>query len=150
MQKYILIMSCALFLAGCELFVIGSKTPPKKIVNFDRQTALGTVYLFKAELDSNNLPGATDVLASRSAVKYLPVERHAMQWDVARLRRKIAMMPVTDVRSDTITPASMKIKVEFDYLRTFYFTTSKISNEWYITGYHDDNGLQFTHDFLCK
>ncbi|MGA1307003.1 MAG: hypothetical protein ACO30M_03800, partial [Candidatus Kapaibacteriota bacterium] len=58
-MKYIFI--CFLLLcASCELVRIGSG--PSGIINPTQETSIGTVYLLKAELDSGNIIGASELL----------------------------------------------------------------------------------------
>lgn len=127
-------MIIAFILVSCELIVIGNKTK-KQVVNIDQTTALGAVYLFKTELDSNNIPAATQVLASPNNTEYSAFEKYELYDDVARIGRMIRNFPITNVRSDSLAPDSYKIWLELDYIKNMEFKTKKIKEFWYITNY---------------
>lgn len=122
-------------LSGCELYIIGTKK--EKIIEVNQQSSLGVVYLFKYELDSNNIRGATEVLAQPSGIFYLAIEKYEMFEEMERLARIIGKKPITDYKTDTLSETSHKITVHFDYLTEVNFTANKISNNWYITEYKD-------------
>ncbi len=134
MYKILLIMF-AVLVSGCEVFVIGGRHKQKEVVDFDQKTPLGAVYLFKTELDSNNIPAATQILANPKGVKYLAIEQYEMYDEIARINRLIAMKPITSYKLDTLGENSYKIDVEFDYLQNIGFRTRKIDDYWYITDY---------------
>ena len=51
-------------MASCELVKIGSGN--SGIINPTQENAIGAVYLFKAELDSGNLIGASELLIQKN------------------------------------------------------------------------------------
>ena len=133
MRKAIYILAIAVIVAGCELFVIGSKkTPP---VSLDQTTPLGAVYLFKAELDSNNIPAATQILANPEGRIFLAYERYELYDEIARIGRILSKKPITKVITDSLKPTSYKFDIQFDYLDKFTFSTEMIDSAWYIIRY---------------
>lgn len=122
-------------ITGCELFVIGPEIKPKKVINIDQTTALGAIYVFKTELDSNNSPGAAEVIAAPDGKKLLAIERYYMYWEMDRMKRLIADMPVTYVRIDTVEISRHEIEIEFDYLKRYSFTAAQLGDSWYILNY---------------
>lgn len=132
-----IIMIVLFTLTSCELFVIGSDAPTKTIVEVDQESPLGAVYLFKTELDSNNVPAAAQVLASPNGTTYLAIERYEWYFELSRLRRIIDNKPITRFVTDTISNNSLVVDVEFDYIDYVTFTTSKIDDGWYIVNFKD-------------
>jgi len=133
LKKAISILTCIIILTGCELIVIGSKK--EKPIDIDQASPLGAVYLFKTELDSNNVPAATRILASPNGGMYLALEKYEMYDEIARIGRIIGQKPITQVNTDSLTNTSYRIHLEVDYLKYFSFTTSLIRDNWYITNY---------------
>lgn len=133
MKHTISVLICTMMLSSCELIVISSKK--NQSIDISQNTPLGVVYLFKTELDSNNIPGAAQTLASPSGVKYLALEKYELYDEVARIKRMIGSSPVTRIKTDSISSSSFRFNVEFDYLRTMSFTTAKIKENWYIVSY---------------
>jgi hypothetical protein len=135
MKKTIIYISALILLVGCELFVIG--TAPKKIkpVEVNQKSPIGTVYLFKTELDSNNIPAATKILATPKGTQYLAIEKLDLYDEVERLRRLLVNKPITYIKADSLTQSSYKVSVEFDYIHKMQFTTYKIEDAWFITEY---------------
>jgi hypothetical protein len=125
----------ALLLGGCELFVIGTKKEP--VVEVNQNSALGAIYLFKAELDSNNIRAATEVFANPNGKPILAIEKYEMFDELDRIRRLIGSKPITLVETDSLSLSTLRVNMEFDYLRTVKFTTAKISDNWYIISYYD-------------
>lgn len=134
MIKIVAILA-VIFLSGCEVFTIGTKHKKKEVVDYNQETPLGAVYLFKTELDSNNIPAATQILANPQGVKYLAIEQYEMYDEIARINRLIALKPITSYKLDTLEDNSYKIDVEFDYLQNMGFRTRKIDDYWYIVAY---------------
>jgi len=125
-----------LLLSGCELFVISALQYDKPAaIDISQRTPLGVVYLFKTELDSNNIYGALSVLANPHDNKYLAIERYEMKNDVSRIKRIIANRKITEITTDTLSENSYKFSLEFDWSQKLKFTASKISDTWYITNY---------------
>ena len=97
-----------------------------------------TIYLFKAELDSNNSHAAVQILAKSDGTKYLAKERYEMQSEMERLGRILANRTISLYKTDTLQIDSHRIILEFDYLKTYIFTTKKIDNQWYIVDIQND------------
>ena len=135
MKKIILILIFTLTFSGCELYVIGTKQ--EKPIDIDQNSSIGVVYMFKTELDSNNLRGASQVLAPEVGDYYLAIERYDMFEEINRIQRIIAEKPITSFMTDTLSEYAHNIVVHFDYLTEVNFTTKKISNNWYITDYSE-------------
>ncbi len=121
--------------SGCEVFVIGTKHKQKELVDYNQKTPIGAVYLFKTELDSNNIPAATHILANPKGERYLAIEQYEMYDEIARINRLISLKPITAFTMDTLPDNSFRIDVEFDYLKSMGFTTQKIDDYWYIVAY---------------
>lgn len=117
------------------MFVIGTKHKKAEVVDHNQETPLGAVYLFKTELDSNNIPAATQILANPQGVKYLAIEQYEMYDEISRINRLIALKPITSYKLDTLAENSYRIEVEFDYLQNMGFQTRKIDDYWYIVSY---------------
>lgn len=136
MTKISFIFFSIILLTSCELIVIGEKAPQRpEVINYDQESAMGTIFLFKTELDSNNVPAASQLLARPDGSTYLAFEQYEMYFEVERVKRLLSSKPVTSFRSDTIAHGKQILDVEFDYLTHFQFTTTKIKNNWYIVNY---------------
>ncbi len=134
-NKSIFSLLLILLIGGCELIVIGSKAKP--VVAIDRTSPVGTVYLFKTELDSNNVAAATEILARPNGTEYLALEQYELYNEVARIGRIIRDLPVTDVKTDSLKPDLYRVNIEFDYIRPMKFSTLLINNDWYIVQYEE-------------
>lgn len=121
---------------GCEIFVIGSKYTVLPTVNLTQETALGAVYLFKAELDSNNIPAAAQLLAHQDGTKMMAIERYENYFNIARLKRMIAFRQVTGAIIDTLTSRNKHCNIEYDYMKLVSYKTAQIDDRWFITDYH--------------
>ncbi len=139
MKQAAYIFVLAIVLTSCELFVIRSpKTPRLNNVDISQNSALGAVYLFKTELDSNNKQAAASVLAQNDGKKYLALQRYEMLPEISRIKRIIGNLPVTNVKADTLSDTKYKFKVQFDYINEITFVSTKIKDEWYIISYNED------------
>lgn len=132
MKNTILIILILITVYGCELIVIGNPNQTPKIIEINQKSPVGAVYLFKTELDSNNIPAATQILAAENGSFYLAYEKYEMYYDIDRLRRIISKKPITNINIDTVAKNQQKFNFEFDYLQNMTFTTKKINDEWYI------------------
>jgi hypothetical protein len=124
------------FLNGCELWVIGGG-PKTKVIPINQQSSLGAVFLFKAELDSNNLRGASEILAQPTGDFFLAIEKYEMFEEIQRLARLISRKEITNFRTDTLTETNHKVIVNFDYVTEVSFNASRISDNWYITYFQE-------------
>lgn len=129
-MKHTLVIVSFIALAGCEVFTVGSKRPAVQEIN--QRSAVGAVYLFKSELDSNNAPAATEVLARPNGRQLLAIEKYELYDEMNRLGRLIAKKPITLTRTDTISTTLQNVKLEFDYQKKMTFTTQKIADSWFI------------------
>lgn len=136
MIKAINILVLCVLVNSCELITIGKKQVP--VLEINQKSPMGVVYLFKLELDSNNIPAATQVLAREDGGYYLALEKYEMYDDVARIGRMIARKPITDVITDSLSPTEYMFRIEFDYLRKLTFKTSMINDNWFIVNYSED------------
>jgi hypothetical protein len=136
MNKNLSLFIYCLLLTGCELIVIGSKTQQPKI-EVNQKSPVGAIYLFKTELDSSNIPAATNMLIQPKGGFYTALEKYEMWDEVFRLKRLISTMPVTKTTSDSLSNYSYIVNIEFDYYRTISFQTRKIDERWFITGYSE-------------
>lgn len=135
MRKLFFVILISLTLAGCELIVIGIRQPTtdKLFVDYSRNSAIGTIFLFKAELDSNNVPAASDYFIKPDGNYYSAYEKYEKFYDIFRVKRMISATEITEVKTDTLTNSKFKYKLEFDYRRKLFFTAIKIENSWYIS-----------------
>ncbi len=135
MKKTFIFFGLILLLWGCELFVIGTASKKIKPVEVNQKSPIGTVYLFKTELDSNNIPAATKILARPEGKPYLAIEKLDLYDEVERIGRNLANKPITYIRADSLNQSSYKVSVEFDYIHKMSFTTYRIDDAWFITEY---------------
>lgn len=122
---------CLALLAGCDVFHLGSDRAPQ-LPDLDQMTARGTVMLFKAELDNNNIAAATRILARDSGVPYLAIEKYEMQNEIARLGRRLANRAITALSIDTLSTEKYKLHTEFSWIKEVTFTTVRMDGLWYI------------------
>ena len=135
MKKTLALLAITILFGGCELIVLGTAKKQKQTVEINQKTPLGTVYLFKSELDSNDIPSATRLLAHPEGKPYLAIEKYDIYDDIARLRRVMGTKPITDVKSDSLTDKTFKISLELNYIKTISFMTERIKDNWYIVSY---------------
>ncbi len=134
MKKIVLIM-LMLGISSCELVVIGTRANialPDR-VEYNQKTALGAIYLFKAELDSNNVPAASQLLIKENGDTYLAIERYEKFYEINRFRRMMSSNEITDIKSEMEISNTIKYKIEFGFRRKVMFTALKIKNNWFIT-----------------
>lgn len=137
MKKFYILTFCCILFYGCEVFTIGGKRIVKTQIEANQKSPIGTVYLFKSELDSNNVPAAIRLMLRPSGYPYLALEKLELYDELSRIRRIINNKPITDFRSDSLTENSFKLNIEFDYLKTITFVTSKFDENWYIVSLTD-------------
>ena len=136
MKSIVAITAVCLFLCGCELIVLSSKSRVP-LVELSQKSPVGTIFLFKAELDSSNLKGATELMLQPSGKPFLAIQKYELYDDLKRLKRIIGDKPVTSFKSDSLSPVSTMVNLEFDYLKTISFTTQRINELWFIIGYNE-------------
>lgn len=137
MNKALKLTVFLIFCTSCELITIGTKREP--VIDIDQNSPIGAIFLFKAELDSNNIHAASQILARPSGGLYLALERYEMYEEIARLGRLIGKRAITMIKLDTLTPTNYRINLELDYTRNFTFTTARINDYWYIINYEELN-----------
>jgi len=125
-----------LFFCGCELIVLTSKRQIP-VIDLSQKTPVGTIYLFKSQLDSNNFKEATELMLQSNGKPYLAIQKYELFDDLKRLKRIIGQKPVTSYKSDSLAPDAAKVKLELDYLKAITFTTQRMNNLWYIINYSE-------------
>lgn len=133
MKKIIPIIIVILTLTACEIFVIGSKKKP--VIPLDQKSPIGTVMLFKVKLDSNKIQDAAALMLKNNGQQYLAVEKVELFEDLKRLGRIIANKKITRHLTDTLSTDFCVVNVEFAYLYNYKFSTKKVDEDWFITGY---------------
>lgn len=135
-RKLYIYFTVLLALASCEIFVI--KAPPKEQkqrIELSQRAPLSVVYLFKAELDSNNIFGAMNLIASPDKTKYLAEQRYERISDLSRLRRILNSKQITDYKLDSITNDIAIVHLELNWLEKINFVAAKIDSNWYVTDF---------------
>lgn len=125
------LVCCAL--SSCELIVIKEATRTRTTPERDQNSPQGVVFIFKSEIDSNNVQGAIKVMASDDERPLLAVEKLEMQEEIARLGRMIARRDITALRVDTLSPVRHRLRTEFGYLKELTFTTVRVDSLWFIS-----------------
>jgi hypothetical protein len=129
-MKYLFFISL-LFITSCELVKIGSGN--NGIINPTQENAIGTVYLFKAELDSGNLIGASELLIQKNGTQLIAKERHAAFPQLERIAHIIKDKEIAYFITDTLHPNSYTIRCSFNYVNTLSFSVLKSDNSWFIS-----------------
>jgi hypothetical protein len=133
MKKYSTLCLCIIFLSGCELIEIGTKRAP--LIEISQKSPIGTVFLFKAKLDSNKVNDASHLFLRPSGDNYLAVEKVELTEDLSRLSRIIGKKTITSYKADTLDENMCSVFMQIDYTRKMHFDTKKIKDDWYIVGY---------------
>lgn len=131
-RTFTCITAAALVLSGCELFVIGGGTR-QEVVEISQRSSVGVVYLFKAELDSNNTAAATELVVHATGRKLLAVEKFEMRDEMARWQRLLVNKPITGHVIDTVDATTHVVDATFDRIRHVRFSTKRIDDAWFIT-----------------
>lgn len=127
---YLLIISL-FFLASCELFKIGSGNTG--IITPTQENAIGAVYLFKAELDSGNLIGASELLIQKSGTHMIAKDRYATFPQLERIGRTIKGTDIAYFTTDTLNANAYNIRCSFNYLHIITFSLLKSDKSWFIS-----------------
>lgn len=140
-KNIFLIIVTSLIISGCEIFTIGNKYPIRRkvVVHQNQATPLGVSLLFKTEIDSNNSYAASDLLASQEGELYLAYDRYELSYSVEMLRRNIQMMPITNIKTDTLSGMIVRHQIELDMIKYITVFTKRIDSLWYVTKYQIDN-----------
>lgn len=137
-------LSCFLFtiiLSGCELIVISTPKKETRYVDISQRNGLGTILLFKTELDSNNVPAAADILAKDTKSKLLAIDRMDLYEEVGRMGRIMYHKNITKYTTDTLSKYLYKVNLELNYRNQISFTTTQIDSSWYIIDYVGITGV---------
>ncbi len=128
---------------GCELITIGVKKAPttRVVINLNQKTPEGVLLLLKAELDSNNVWGAAQIIANNNGDKYLAIEKYQKHYDIFRVKRIFGNYPFEIVKSDSLNANSRKLSFEINYMKKYTMTAEKIDDLWYII----DLGLEYNN-----
>jgi len=129
-MKYLFIISL-FFMASCELVKIGSGN--SGIINPTQENAIGTVYLFKAELDSGNMIGASELLIQKNGTHMIAKDRHSTFPQLERIAHTIKGTDIAYFTTDTLNANTYNIRCSFNYLHTFTFSLLKSDNSWFIS-----------------
>lgn len=136
-MKYILYIIFILILSACELIVIGEK--PKavepQVIIIDRTNPIGAVLLFKSELDSNNIPAATEFLATPTGHKILAVNKIDFYYELPMLKNKLKNLEISNIYEDNLDDNLTRVNIEFGYIRNLICDTKKIDSLYYIINY---------------
>ncbi|MFZ9760718.1 MAG: hypothetical protein ACO3EO_01365 [Candidatus Kapaibacteriota bacterium] len=129
-MKYLFICFL-LFCASCELVRIGSGS--SGIINPTQETSIGTVYLLKAELDSGNIIGASELLIHGTGKQMKAKERYEQFPKLEKLAFDIQKKDIAYSQTDTLSASKHSIRCSFNYLNTFTFTLLKSNDTWFIS-----------------
>jgi len=129
-MKYLFIISL-FFMASCELVKIGSGS--SGIINPTQENAIGAIHLFKAELDSGNLIGASELLIQKNGMHLSAKERYSAFPQLERVAYAINNKDIVYFTIDTVHSQAYSIHCSFNYLNTLTFSLLKSDNSWYIS-----------------
>jgi len=135
---YILILATII---GCEVFTIGRKSKP--VVPVNQYSAVGSAYMFKAGLDSNNVFAITQLIKGDGGSPIPAEMKYSKFEDLERISRIIGNKPVTLVNTDSLSDNKILIDMEFDYLKMISFTAEKIDSLWFIVDYNEHKSIVF-------
>ncbi|MGE5480418.1 MAG: hypothetical protein ACM3U1_08335 [Chloroflexota bacterium] len=131
MKQIYLIALIASVIYACQPIVIGTPRKAVQLPDYDQSTAAGAVYLFKTELDSNNIAGAAGLVA-KPGRKYLAAETLELYPKIARIKRQFGERSISALFVDTLSNDQFKIIIEFEDARKMDFLTSRIEDQWFI------------------
>ena len=137
MKQSIVTILLFMLLSSCELIVIGDKNPRKEIVIYSQTSSIGAVHLFKKELDNDNVPAASIILANPMGRRFLPLEQFQMYYDIDRIRRSFDQKQITNIETDTLSNISFSHDVELEYVYHLSIITQQIDSSWYIIKFDD-------------
>ena len=129
-MKYI-VLFCFMLCSSCELFRIGSGA--SGIVNPTQETSIGTIYLLKAELDSGNIIGASDLFVHPNGKQMKAKERFDIFPQLGKIAHTIRNKDIAYFQTDTLLPTKHAIICSFNYLNTVTFTVQKSQDSWFIS-----------------
>lgn len=129
-MKYIFII-ILFVISGCELVRIGSSNNGQ--IHQNQETSIGAIYLFKAELESNNAFAASQIMATKQGTKFLAIDRYEMSDTIERYGRLLSGKQITSISTDTLNETAHSVNLEFDYMKRMTFSMRKIDKQWFIT-----------------
>jgi hypothetical protein len=134
MLKYFLII--LLLANSCELIVIGKKPIEVKTVIVSRDNPTGTVLLFKAEINANNIKAATDFIASPNGHRLRAIDKLDIYDDLPRYHNILKKAnTITNIYEEKLANDIIRINVELDYIRNLTCDTKKINDIYYIVNF---------------
>ena len=138
-QFSIVLLFFNLLLAAIGLSSCGSSS---QVPLLSQSTPRGAFLLFKNSLDSNDIGGATRLMAHPSGRTFLAIEQYEMRDEVARLQRVLNKAQVTAISPAECVEQNCRMVVEFDYSNKINIQTSRIGDRWFITAI----GESLSHD----
>ncbi|RPI69643.1 MAG: hypothetical protein EHM43_01140 [Ignavibacteriae bacterium] len=118
--------------ASCAVFEVGG-TRKDPVIERNQQSSIGVVYLWKAEIDSNNLTAASELMRHRSGRALLATERYDMTDDLKRWKTLLLNKPITTAVADTVNDSTHTVRTKMDYIRNVSFSTVRYQGKWWIT-----------------
>jgi hypothetical protein len=98
----------------------------------NQRTAMGVVHLWKAELDSGNFAGVTELMRHPSGRQLLAMERHELADDLQHWKKVIGGKPITSTTADTISATTFDVDLTVDYIRHVHFETTRQEGAWWV------------------
>jgi hypothetical protein len=129
-MKFLFIIAL-IILSSCEVFKIGAGS--SGIINPTQEHPLGAIYLFKAELDSSNYIGASEILIHANGKQMSAKERYDIFPFLEKISLKVKDKQIVYFNTDTLNTQAQSIKCSFDYLHTLTFTVKKSDKGWFIS-----------------
>jgi len=133
MKYYLFII--LILLSSCELIVIGEIPKEVKTITISRSNPVGTVLLFKTELDSNNIAAATDFIATPTGHKIMAVNKLDYYTELPMLRNKLKNLEISNIYEQHLDGNLIRVNVEFGYIRNLICDTKKLDSFYYIVNY---------------
>jgi hypothetical protein len=133
MKYYLFII--LILLSSCELIVIGEIPQEVKTITISRSNPVGTVLLFKTELDSNNIAAATDFIATPTGHKIMAVNKLDYYNELPMLRNKLKNLEISNIYEQHLDGNLIRVNVEFGYIRNLICDTKKLDSFYYIVNY---------------
>lgn len=133
MKYYLFII--LILLSSCELIVIGEIPKEVKTITISRSNPVGTVLLFKTELDSNNIAAATDFIATPTGHKIMAVNKLDYYTELPMLRNKLKNLEISNIYEQHLDGNLVRVNVEFGYIRNLICDTKKLDSFYYIVNY---------------
>lgn len=123
-----LLLSIGLFCEGCRSFSLSREALPPA-----RHTAARTALFFKTLLDSGWIAEATALFATPHGLPLLAEQRYELALELERLSSMVGKLPITYLRTDSLSPTRQIVWLEADYLHTLCFHLLHRDTTWAIT-----------------